>query len=162
MVRREYRALAKLHGIPGVPTEPFLLDDYALCYRYIPGAMVRNLPAERFRDDFFLGLERLVAAIHGRNLVHLDLRNQRNILMGDDGNPALIDFQSSIHLERVPGFLRKLLKNIDISGVYKIWSKKSPETLDSTRKSLLEAVNRKRSLWFFRGYPLGTRKNRRL
>jgi RIO-like serine/threonine protein kinase len=161
MVDREFRALMKLRGIPGVPSSVFLLDRYALCYHFIPGTILRDVPADRIRDDFFLSLEQLVMGIHKKGLVHLDLRNQRNILMTDDGNPALLDFQSSINLKKTPRFLRKLFKDIDLSGVYKNWGKKIPESLDSTRKSRLDTINRKRFLWFLKGYPFGTRKRRR-
>ncbi|KJS32107.1 MAG: hypothetical protein VR64_08330 [Desulfatitalea sp. BRH_c12] len=161
MVAREYRALFTLRGIPGVPSAPFLLDHYALCYHFIPGSVLREVPAERIGSHFFPRLEQLVIAIHRKNLVHLDIRNQRNILMGEDGSPAILDFQSSMHLKKAPGFLHNLLKEIDLSGVYKLWDKNSPQTLGRTRKSRLEAINRKRFLWFLRGYPLGTRKNRR-
>lgn len=161
MAKREYQALLKLAGIPGIPKDPFLLDKYAVCYRFIPGETLRDVPAESLRDDFFYHFELLVKTMHDRNLAHLDVRNRRNIIVDEDGEPALIDFQSSMNLERVPKFLRKLFKDIDLSGVYKNWSHKKPETLDRARKARLDALNRKRFLWFLEGYPLGTKTGRR-
>jgi len=161
LVRREYQALLKLSGIPMIPKEPFMLDNYAVCYRYISGTTLRNTPPKKISDEFFHHLEQIVKAMHSRNMVHLDIRNRRNILVTQEGFPALIDFQSSINLERVPKFLHKLLKDIDLSGVYKNWYHKKPETLDSERRAHLEALNRKRSLWVLKGYPFGTKRNRR-
>ena len=161
MVKREYQALLKLAGIPGIPKDPFLLDDYAVCYRFIPGKILRDVPSESLCDDFFYRFEHLVKTIHDRNMAHLDVRNRRNIIVDEDGEPALIDFQSSINLERAPKFLHKLFKDIDLSGVYKNWNHKKPETLDKTRKAHLDALNRMRFLWFLEGYPLGTKTDRR-
>jgi hypothetical protein len=53
------------------------------------------------------------------------------------------------------------MKDIDISGVYKNWSRKKPESLDEKRRAHLEALNKKRVLWFLKGYPLGTKTERR-
>ena len=161
MVRREFNALMKLSGIPGIPEEAFLLDDYALCYRYIEGKTLRDTAPEIIKDDFFLRLEELVFRMHALNRVHLDIRNRRNILVVDTGEPALLDFQNCIDLERVPRFLHKLLKEIDFSGVYKNWNKYKPETLDSTRMAKLSALNRKRSFWLFKGYPSWMKGDRR-
>ncbi|MDA8403947.1 MAG: hypothetical protein M0Z56_07090 [Desulfobacteraceae bacterium] len=151
--RREYRALAKLKGIPGIPEFSFLLDDYAVCYRYIAGGTLKDTPHETIGHDFFVKLENLVIQMHARDLAHLDIRNRRNILVTETGDPALLDFQTSLHLERLPRSLRKLLKNVDFSGVYKSWNNTLPETLDSARKDRLETINKKRSFWLFKGYP---------
>lgn len=161
MVRRECNALQKLSGLRGIPDQPFLLDKYAVCYRYVPGRTLRCTAPEQINDTFFLRLEELVKKMHKLNVVHLDIRHQSNILVSEEGNPVLLDFQSVLHLERIPGFLHRFLKNIDLSGVYKNWINIKPEQFDDTRRSLLNALNRKRFLWFFKGYPLGTRKKRR-
>ena len=161
MAKREFQALLRLSGLPGIPNEPFLLDDYAVCYHYIPGTTLRHTPSKKLSDDFFHHLEQIVKTMHDRNMVHLDIRNHRNILVDEEGRPALIDFQSSIHLKRVPKALHNFFKGIDMSGVYKHWEKKKPETIDSARKAHLDALNRKRFLWFLKGYPFGLKKYRR-
>ena len=158
LIRREYQALSRLRGIKGIPGEPFVMDAYAIGYQYIPGRTLRETPPNQINDRFFYHLEDLVKQMHERNMVHLDIRNRRNVLITDNGLPALLDFQSSFNLDRVPRMLHSLMKDIDISGVYKIWQLKQPETLDQDRKARLTALNKKRFLWFLRGYPLGTRK----
>ena len=161
MVKREFKALKKLKGIAGIPAEPFLMDVYAVCYRYQPGTILKDMTPESIGEDFFSEFENLVNLMHQRNMVHLDIRNQRNILVTDKGKPALLDFQSSLNLENTPRALHKIMKDIDISGVYKNWSKKKPDSLDSRRRAHLEALNKKRFLWFLKGYPMGTKTDRR-
>ena len=161
MVKREFLALRTLKGIEGIPAEPFLMDAYAVCYRFQPGNTLKDTPPDAITDDFFYEFENLVAEMHARNMVHLDIRNQRNILVTDTGRPALLDFQSSLNLENTPRMLHKIMKDIDISGIYKNWSRKKPESLDEKRRAHLEALNKKRVLWFLKGYPLGTKTERR-
>lgn len=161
MVQRELGAMQTLKGIDGIPKDPFLLDRFAVCYRFIPGGTLKETRPEKIPDDFFFLLEALVKKMHARNLVHLDIRNRRNILITTENKPALLDFQSSLNLQNTPRPLHKIMKDIDISGVYKIWSKKKPESLGPARRAHLESLNKKRFLWFFKGYPLGTRSDRR-
>ena len=158
LVRREYGALSRLQGISGIPEALGLIDARAFCYEYIPGRNMRKLSSEKLDAGFFYALEALVDRMHQRNVVHLDLRNRRNILMTEDGAPAILDFQSSLNLKHMPRGLHTLLKEIDISGVYKLWRKKQPETMDAQRRARLSAMNRKRGLWVLRGYPPGLRK----
>ncbi|MCU0598467.1 MAG: hypothetical protein MUE70_04310 [Desulfobacterales bacterium] len=161
MVRREFAALTKLQGIPGVPQEPFMLDGFALCYRFIEGKTLGDTGSEEIKEDFFLRLEDLVNRMHGLNLAHLDIRNRRNIIVDANGEPALLDFQNCVNLENTPWFLRNLFKEIDLSGVYKNWEKYKPESLDSVRKEKLDALNRKRAFWMFKGYPSWMKGDRR-
>jgi len=86
MVKREFMALQKLKGIPGIPAEPFLLDAYAVCYRFQPGTTLKETDSELINEDYFFQFEQLVHLMHQRNMVHLDIRNQRNILVTDIGH----------------------------------------------------------------------------
>jgi len=162
MVRRELHALNRLQGIPGIADEPFRLSPFALAYRYIPGMTLKeSRRTGSITPDFFQNLEDIVRRMHARNIVHLDIRYMRNILITPEGTPAILDFQSCLDLDRIPRVFHRLLKAIDLSGVYKCWQKVCPGTLDAERSALLEAIQKKRSLWIFKGYPLGTRFSRR-
>ena len=90
--------------------------------------------------------------IHERDIVHLDIRYRNNILVTDDGDPAVIDFQSYFRLNRLPSFLRQPLKEVDLSGVYKRWNRTYPGTLNEERLAILERINRKRRYWPLKGY----------
>jgi len=162
MVRRELLALKRLQGIPGIATDPFRLSPFALAYRYVPGTTLKE--ARRtgaVTPLFFEHLEELVQRMHERGIVHLDIRYMRNILITPEGDPVLIDFQSGLVLNRLPRMLHAPLKAIDLSGVYKCWQKICPDTMGPERSALFNAVQKKRSLWIFKGYPLGTRSSRR-
>lgn len=161
LIMREYHALARLQGIRGVPESPFILNRYAFCYRYTPGQTLRETQPEMLDEAFFYKLEHLVEQIHARHMVHLDIRNRRNILVVDNKEPVLLDFQSSLKLDRVPRTFHKLLKDIDISGVYKMWQLKKPDSMDINRQRQLANLNKKRFLWVLKGYPFGTRKDPR-
>jgi len=161
MVRRELGAFQRLAGIEGIPSDPFLVDRYAVAYRYMPGKTLRDTSPDMLTRDFFLDFEALVHAIHGRGMVHLDLRNRRNILFMENGKPGIIDFQSCIDLRFVPRFLHRLLIEIDLSGVYKVWNNSRPDLMDEGRRAKLAAINRKRGLWIVKGYPMGTKGRRR-
>ncbi|MGM0451672.1 MAG: hypothetical protein ACQERN_00720 [Thermodesulfobacteriota bacterium] len=161
MVEREFRALAHLQGIDGIPEAPFRLDRYAVGYRFIPGKTLKDSAPEDILPDFFHGLEALVLQMHARQMVHLDVRNRRNVLVTDAGCPALLDFQSSLALDHVPVVFHRLLKDIDLSGVYKNWIKIRPDLIDQSRKDRLERINRRRRFWLFKGYMLGPKGQRR-
>jgi len=159
--RREYGTLLHLQGIEGVPADPFLLDAYAMGYRFVRGRSLRDVASDDIPDDFFYLLEKTIMQIHDRNIVHLDMRNHRNVLVQSDGKPVLLDFQTSMNLRRIPRHLRKLLIDTDLSGVYKLWKKRRPDLFDRQRMNHLEALNRKRSVWFFKGYPMGVGKKKK-
>jgi RIO-like serine/threonine protein kinase len=161
MVRREFIALSKLQDIPGIPQQPFMIDKFALSYRFIEGKTLGDTLPDEVHEDFFMKLEDLVDRMHELKMAHLDIRNRRNIIVDYSGKPALLDFQNSVNLERKPRVLCNLLKDIDLSGVYKNWEKYKPETLDSIRKAKLDSLNRKRSFWMFKGYPSWMKGDRR-
>lgn len=160
MVAREYRALVRLCGIKGIPEAPFLVDSYALGYLYQPGTTLRRVMVEDIPQDFFPNLEKLVYRMHERKMVHLDIRNRRNILLRPDGVPGLLDFQSCMDLRHIPGRLGRLFREIDLSGVYKTWYKLRPDLMDSRRVAILKKIEQRRFLWVLRGYPLEHRKKR--
>lgn len=162
MAGRELRALQRLEGIKGMPEKAFCLDQFALCYMFISGTTLKEArKKQKLGPEYFLALEKLVQEMHERNIVHLDIRYMRNILVADDGSPALLDFQSSLLLDKTPRMFHRFLKDIDISGVYKCWRKVNPPSIDAQRLELLADMEKKRSLWIFKGYPLGTRSSRR-
>jgi hypothetical protein len=80
------------------------------------------------------------------------MRNGRNVLVSDQGEPVLLDFQSHVGTGWMPARLRRWAERFDLAGVYKHWERRSPETLGEARASLLARANRWRRLWPLRGY----------
>jgi serine/threonine protein kinase len=67
--------------------------------------------------------------MHRRGVAHLDLRHRSNVLVGEDGDPILIDFGSALTFR--PGgllarWLLPLLGRLDLAAVEKWRSRLSP------------------------------------
>ena len=147
----ELRALAALRGLPGVPADPFRVDWLTLAYRYAPGVSLRQLKrnSQTLEEEFFPRLEALVQSVHARGRVHLDLRNANNVLTSPDHQPILLDFQTCMSTRLLPRPIRRLLEEVDLSGVYKNWRLFSPATFGETRAALFRRIQRRRR-WFGR------------
>jgi RIO-like serine/threonine protein kinase len=156
LIAREMRALRRCAGIRGLPTDAFRIDPFALAYRFVPG---RTLRRQRRTSEYFRALEAIVAAIHARRIVHLDLRNAHNILIDEHDQPHVIDFQAHASTRWLPKFVRTALERIDWSGVYKHWERLDAESMDDASRELVRGVQRWRRLWIFRGY-FGARARR--
>jgi RIO-like serine/threonine protein kinase len=152
LMRREIRALRRLAGLEGVPADAFRIDAHALAYRYIAGVPLTGAPEERKNPVFFAAFERLLAQVHARGIVHLDVRNGRNVLITGDGRPVLIDYQSHLGTSHLPQAMRGWMERFDMAGVYKHWERHHPQSLGESRAALLAGMNRWRRLWFLRGY----------
>jgi len=157
-VRHEYRVVHRLQGLAGVPRDPFRIDGCAWGYRYIDGGILHLLDSARCGRPFFLKLEQVARGVHARGIVHLDLRNARNVLVDAQDNPHIIDFQASLFTRRLPGAIRRYLERLDLSGVYKHWLIRDGATLDTARGRILLWQLRLRHWWPFRGYRLPGRR----
>lgn len=165
IVQRELSALQKLAGLEGFPLDAFRVDRFALAYRYVEGTTLPRAEPELLTPQFFESLEQLTKSMHARGVSHLDLRYRQNVLVTPQGTPVVIDFQSYIGLNGLPHWIRTWLQNIDLAGVYKHWFVRHPDSLGQERMALLEKLNRKRRLWFLKGYagfaPARRSKNQR-
>ena len=102
LARREGRMLALLADLPNVPDGcgPIRAGgrvlDNAVGHAYVPGHPLGR--TERVNDEFLPRLGRLLAEMHRRRMAYVDLHKAENIIVGDDGQPYLIDFQISMAL----------------------------------------------------------------
>jgi len=159
LIRRELAAARRTAGLQGMPNPARRIHRYAFMYPYIPGVPLRGIDPQTLPEGFFPKLEALVGAMHRRGLVHLDLRNARNLLVDACGNPCLLDFQSHLSIVNVPRFLRNWMREVDLSGVYKHWQRLDPDGLDPGRRAVFDRIRWRRRWWPFRGY-LGIRPRR--
>jgi len=156
LIRREFGALSRLAGVPATPQGAFRVDALALAYRFVPGRSLRGLRGFKLPPDYFPALERGLRAVHATaHLAHFDLRNAKNILITDTGEPLLLDFQSAAGTGWMPGPLRRFAEQVDLAAIYKHWQKRSPDTLGAERAAALGRMTRIRPLWALRGY-IGT------
>ncbi|HTN48271.1 MAG TPA: hypothetical protein VMK32_02455 [Burkholderiaceae bacterium] len=156
-VRRELATLLRLQGLAGVPSQAFRVDPHALAFGYIDGETLGQVEPGRQTSAYFLALEGLLQSIHARGVVHLDTRGSGNVLMRGDGSPGLIDFQSALSTRWMPAPWRHFLENIDLTGVYKKWMQRDPQSMGPERMALNERMTRWRRYWVLRGYA-GARK----
>lgn len=179
MVGHEYRLMKCLEGLPGVPQNVFRADAYAFGMDFLEGitlgdynqrnmhAHIGLLPADAklppLSLHYFRALERLVCAMHRRNVTHLDTRNAKNVLILPDETPALIDFQSGVYLRKwYPKWFRKLLLLADLSSVYKHYFhycvglsdnlQELPGAFPESRAKLFISHLKLRKLWMLKGY----------
>ena len=97
LVWREAKALRRLKDINGVPALYRVIDGLALLLEAIPGKDLETLLGARELDfSFFLALKDLVNRCHRRGVVHCDLKRAPNTMLGDDGQPYIVDWSASI------------------------------------------------------------------
>lgn len=160
LLGRELRALRRLEGLGGIPSQAFRVDALSMAARFVPGRALADMPNGPVDTDYLLALEALLRQVHARGLVHLDTRGGGNLLIGPDGQPGIIDFQAALSTRWMPRALRRWFEDMDLSGIYKKWQRWQPDTLGDERLASLERLNRWRRWWFLRGY-LGLSKKRK-
>lgn len=150
LTQRELLISTRLKDLAGIPQGYTRKSLYTLTYNYMDGIVlgVRYLN-HALPVDYFTACERLLHSIHERGVVHLDLRRGNNWIVQPDGSPGIIDFQSSLLVNLLPGPLKKFLFSIDYSGLYKMWRQKCIEELDTDRKKIFNKINKLRRLWIF-------------
>ena len=109
LLRREARAYRRLEGVEAVPRLLGQLDAAALVLEYRPGVLLSRSLSGKLPPDFLAELQRAIAEIHRRGVVHLDLRHRSNILAGDDGRPVVIDFASALRFDNATWWGRMLV-----------------------------------------------------
>lgn len=109
LLRREARAYRRLEGVEAVPRLLGQLDAAALVLEYRPGVLLSRSLSGKLPPDFLAELQKAIAEIHRRGVVHLDLRHRSNILAGDDGRPVVIDFASALRFDNATWWGRMLV-----------------------------------------------------
>ena len=154
LIAREFKAYRALAGIEGVPRAYRMLDADGFVCEYIDGA---PLTAKKVREeldvppDFYDRCFDVVRAMHKRGVVHMDLRNKRNILFAEGGRPYIVDFASAIRLPSWMPFRRRLLAVLgafDRAGVLKLKQKVAGHLLSDEEEASLRRSERTRAIFF--------------
>ena len=152
LIAREFRIYRMLEGAEGVPRAYRMIDRDAFLVEHIDGQVLSRKKVGRglvVGPEFYERCLELVAALHRRGVVHLDLRNTKNVLFCEGGRPYLVDFASAI---RLPGWLpcrERLLGWLgaaDRAGVLKMKERLSPELLSDAERRFLRRFERVRSV----------------
>ena len=150
LIHKEWKIYSRLTGMKGVPQPIERIDRFAFAMEFIPGRSI--LRGDPLPSSFFSDLERVLGEVHGRGVVHLDLRHKGNILVSEKGEPFLIDFNSSFAFKE-KGFLRRylfpLLRWVDYGGLLKLKERISPSLMTPEELAFLKRFDRLRRLWIF-------------
>lgn len=104
LARHEATLLAHLQDLPNIPRllGPVKVDGKvatnAVARGYIMGHPMRA--KEMLPAAFFEKLRDILDDVHAQNIAYMDLHKRENVIVGDDGEPYLIDFQVSYILPR--------------------------------------------------------------
>ncbi len=109
LIGREERIYRLLAGAPGVPRLICRLDRHALLVHHIEGQSCAEYPDGSLPVEFFDRLRRVVEGLHARGVVHCDIKNRSNIVVGDRLEPYIVDFASAFTRCGALGQLRRSL-----------------------------------------------------
>lgn len=143
LVKREFSVLRHLEGIPGIPRAYAVLEKRALLLEYVEGATINKFKAGELSDRVYQRLVDLVHAMHDRGVVHLDLRQRKNILIAGE-QPWLIDFANA-----VKGRLTAALRAVDESALLKFKKRNWPHLLTDADREALKSHKFLRKFWIF-------------
>jgi RIO-like serine/threonine protein kinase len=143
LVKREFAVLRHLEGIPGIPRAYAIVEKRALLLEYIEGETINKFQAGELPDRVYLRLVDLVRAMHARGVVHLDLRQRKNILIAGE-QPWLIDFANAMK-----GKLTRTLQAIDVSALLKFKQRNWPHLMTDSDREALKSHKFLRKFWIF-------------
>lgn len=155
-LHHEVSILKALQGIRGIPGFYGMLDGRSFAMDYVRGDQIHkaNLHAKTYER-----LEEIVADMHARRVVHLDLRQRKNVIVTADGEPAIIDFQSALRFPGNPLFDPVLdgLKLVDRAGLLRLKNRYWPDAMTDEDRQFLRIFNVARYAWIFRPFKLRAR-----
>ncbi len=91
LARREEGAFQRLADVDGVPQLIGPWGSTGIVREFVEGHPLAK--GEQVPDDFHEQLRTLIDRIHQRDMAYVDLEKCENVLVGDDGQPHLFDFQ---------------------------------------------------------------------
>jgi len=150
LIQKEWKIYSRLKGMKGIPQPIERIDRFAFAMEFIPGRPLSR--REALPSSFFSDLEQVLREVHGRGVVHLDVRHKGNVLFSERGEPFLIDFNSSFAFKE-KGFFRRylfpVLRWVDDGGLLKLKERISPSLMTPEEHAFLKRFNRLRKLWIF-------------
>lgn len=141
LIWREEKAYRKLKGLKGAPAFYGSIGGVTLIVEEIGGTAIEEMKVISSLDDsFYEALKNLIQEIHKRGLVHCDLKRAPNIILGNDGQPYIVDWASAISGREFRFFpLNKIYERAlkdDLNAVTKLRLKHQPEKVSQEEKDL--------------------------
>ena len=172
LIAREFRVYQVLEGVEGVPRAYRKLDKDAFLVEYINGEFVSRKKVRaglEVGEEFYAGCFGIIEELHRRGVVHLDLRSNKNFLIGAGDRPYVVDFASAICVPRwlpLRGLWVRLLGASDRAGVLKMKQRLTPGLVSDGQRKELARFERLRAvlvppLVIFRAIRRAARNRRR-
>ena len=139
LVWREKKAYRSLKGIRGVPRLYGVIGGLALIMEEVDGKSVEGMEKEkRLSEAFFEDLKALIDHVHRRGLAHCDLKRAPNTLLGNDGQPYIVDWSAAISKGECRFFPLNLIYGRfiqdDLNAIVKLQLKHCPESVSPEEK----------------------------
>ena len=144
LVKGEFDILRRLEGIPGIPRAFAIVEKRALLLEYVEGATLGKFKAGELPDSTFDLLRDTVRAMHERGVVHLDLRQKKNILIDAQNRPWLIDFGAAMK-----GRIASKARGVDESALLKFKGRNWPHLMTDADREALKSHRFLRKFWIF-------------
>ena len=152
ILANEERIYRRADGLFFVPKCYGRLDPWSLLFERIDAIPLTRVDPRDLPKGFYRQVLSCLEQLHGRGIVHLDLRHMGNFLVTPSGRPVLVDFESSLFLGRSV-FSRKalvpLLSWIDFSGVLKFLLRDFPDQVSEEELKRFKRYRRLHFLWPF-------------
>jgi hypothetical protein len=154
LARREIRAFEALAHVAGIPHLLAPWGESGMIREFIAGCNLREYRANARPDErFYPELFRILADVHACGMSHNDLAKPENIVVTDEGQPILIDFQIALgpRLPRWPivGWLARrflhYMQSVDVYHLRKHHTSDRPE--DYTDEDRRRARQKGTILW---------------
>ena len=162
-IGREIYFYRRLRGLPGIADVAYRIDRYANAVSEIAGRNGAQVAVGELSETFFRILRETIDAVHARGVVLCDLRNIKNILLGDDGRPYLVDFCTAFEQggrwNLVQRGLFHLFAQDDLLGIAKLKRERAPHLFsDADRQALAKGLFLERPVrWLRNGARRGLR-----
>jgi RIO-like serine/threonine protein kinase len=149
-LEREWRALEALSDLPGIP-RPVARLPHAIVLSFVEGRPLQYARLDPVQQrEFFDALAACVDGIHARGVIHLDLRQRRNILCGPDGQPRVLDFEAALVCDpaRLSGRIAlRWGRRVDRLAILKHKRRYAPRWLTPRERRLAEMLRVSRWAW---------------
>lgn len=142
-IGRELRAYAALAGIDGLPSWFKRLTPFALAIEYLDGRDLGGIHQGEIGNDVMQQFERIVAELHSRGWIHLDLQRRSNVLLVGR-KVFIVDLASAFHPGGVPvigRFLTRLFGFFDRLSFIKLKKIYMPDQLTAGERKWLSLRN---------------------
>lgn len=151
MANNEFSILRRLEGIKGIP-KAVGKTSYGLLIEYVEGGFLHKFRPGGLTYETIGKIETLIAQIHSRNVVHLDLAQRKNILISSDLTPYIIDFANAFFLRPQTPMAKAFLyylRLIDKNSLLKFKNRYFPGKMTADEKKSLENFWAIRRWWVF-------------